>query len=236
MNQVFGNQFILILIMFGLSFLSWLFKRMRERYVIKQARMLEERRREEALRTGRHADHSAPQHDTIAQRQAAEQARRAREQAAAQRRIQTGRVALGPASPGSRPAQGPSAPFPRAPMRPAAASPPARRPAPSPRPLQPKPQRQRPAPRAPERAAAPRQAATLSPLGKVILENERSTQRLVMESAPAPPSVQSHGTYVGLRGTLATKPTTAEWKRAIMLSEILGPPVSQREDESGDQR
>lgn len=239
----FNNQFIIILIAFGLSFLSWLFKQLRERYAVKQARMMEERRREEALRTGRRADPRQAaadpgvqiQQETVAQRQAAERARREREQQA-QRRGAPGRTMLGPAFPN------PSVPIPRAPMRPATpvrrtpAQPPVvlgpgaqRRPAPQPpRQQATRPPRVRPAQRPPE----PRQTATLSPVGRLIVEGQSTVTRLVEETSPqfaSQPSVRRPA----VRSLFADRqPSAAEWRRALLVSEVLAAPVSLRDEQA----
>lgn len=213
-------KLIFFLIVFGFSFLSWVFRKLQEQAAKKKARDAVERRKLESLRTGRTISEpvAVPTDPAEAARQEAAKRRaqieelrrrqqeRVRQQAAAKTAPPTARPSTPPRD---RPVARPLPPIVKIPGS-TGPTVPQTRPLPTPKPARPAPKR--PVAKRPEPKPEPRRIA--APL----------TTQQPAPTAPAPAGP------AGVSGAQPDRPRTpADWRRAIIMNEILSPPVSVRE-------
>jgi len=230
---------IIVLIIVGGSVMKVIFTKLQEQAVKRRAQQAAEHRRLEALRTGRESDSERPIAPSVTVAQTSgtdlqDLARKRAAQLAELRRMQQARHRSGspmprPASPGEvilrvPGSSGPTVPGTRSAPLPAPVgrtarpaprpAPPARQTSPDRRP-QSRPQK---APKAqpksyPEDAPTPRRSAPAPTI-------ERDPLRLAMAApeADAPPRQRP----------LLASPSTTDWRRAILMSEILSPPLATR--------
>lgn len=229
-----GNyvQLIVLLIVMGFSGLSWLFRKIQEQAAKKRAMDQLERRKLEALRTGRDVGAEASG-DVDAQ--AREQAARRRAQIEELRRRQQERsrakvnVPAAERTPPMRPlppilrvpgSSGPTVPQ-RGPGRTTSI-----KPVPVPKPQRATQEKRRPQPPKPARR----------PLEQRPVESRRITAPLEQQQLTAAPPEPAPAREV-LAVTGVSRPrSAAEWRRAIVLSELLSPPKALRgpgDEESG---
>lgn len=246
MNNANYIQIIVLLLFVGFSVLSWVFRKLQEQAQVRRVQMERERRQMEMLRTGKPGENEPPPaaptsdaerlRDLAARRQAQLQELRRR----AQERVRAGQGrpqqpsreppplifipgTTGPTVPQQRPGQRPAArsrvpqPAPArtpVPARPGRATPGqdqrARQPQPVPRPPQPTRRRDdlRRLTRAPEPAPPP-----------------------AVPVAPAPPATARGAPHRPAGGVLLdpSRISAADWRRAIVMNELLSPPLSLRE-------
>lgn len=248
--QNLGVQFWIVVAFFALSFLQWLFRKLREQQVINQKKRELTRQRDEMLRTGRAPTSplpdrslrpaapgpmSAPNPVSSREQQLRELRRAALE--AQRRKMQTARVgAPKPPTPSSLPST--PAPPPRTTMRTSQAAEAANR-----RPSQRKPDQSidagRKAARQPEATPARRavvgkvstEAAGLvrSSLGADApprvsgLEHHAAAPAGATNEAPSSSSIELVPDLIG-----GTAVSLAEARRAVMLSEVLSSPLALR--------
>jgi hypothetical protein len=243
-------QLILIVLVLGFGAVSWIIKWLRQQSAIKQAQSQRQRRFEESLRTGRiepeKSGHPAPGAPPItvshadARQRLQELAQRRQRQLEELRRRQQGGVGGSPViqsapaapPPAARPPQpvlvfGPTGPT----LRPApTARPGAQRPQPQPAPT-PRPARQ------PQSRQAAKQQRKRAAAAQAALEAEareaEAVHRLVRDSAAETAEARPGGPTGRRPSPLALGLPRAgagpeEWRRAILMREILGTPVSLR--------
>lgn len=247
-----GGHLWVLLVFVAISFLQWLVRRLQEQSTITKQKQALERRRTEMLRTGRDPDEEAADKRRVAQSQspagADAAARQARLRELRQKQLeemrrknqrqpsasQTVEVRVPQRTTGASPARrtptvgAPPTAGPRPPSRPA---PPTRsspsRPAPAPgrsapaRPAgtaaPPPPRRDRPQP---TRQTPPK------PAPKPGMRDTTTPQSLAHTPHPseiAPPPTRARP-LVGIDGAMSPE----DWRRAIVLSEVLAPPISLR--------
>ncbi|MBN8645692.1 MAG: hypothetical protein J0L61_10710 [Planctomycetes bacterium] len=233
---------ILILLVFGASALSWVIGKLREQAAIKKMKDEAKRRSEEELRTGRvtsapaepsRSSELAELRELAAKRQQQlQQMRQAQKQTAQQRREEAARgpapfpisvpQSQRPSKPGApgfpgMPRQGPGVPgAPGTPTQPRA--------------------------RVLEVRVPSRRTKESTPVPIPVIEQESRVRRLVADSpaptmaAPAAARTAEEGVSraipVGFSALLGLRPGTRDTgalKRALVLSEILGPPLATRE-------
>jgi hypothetical protein len=250
-------QLIMLLVVFGGSFLSWMAKKLSEKAEQKRRQDALERRQAEALRTGRPVPEAAPaaapetdrQRELAARRQAQLQELRRRQQERARKGAATGRPA-GPTPPAmpQRPQAGV-----RAPRGPAPGSPiPQRRTG-----------------RGEDRGAPPplvvipgssgpivvgRVPSPRSPAPAPASRPQRAVQRRGVQRAAAPPSLESvrpapqrftelSEAAPALQTQVVSPPSPVisgvprspqDWRRAILAREILSPPLALRRGDTLD--
>jgi hypothetical protein len=247
-----GNwiQIIVIVVMVGLSALSWLFQKLSEQAQKKKQLDQTQKREQERLRTGRdpsQAPGGSPQttrqQELAARRQAQLEELRRRQQDRLARQGQAGPGQQGPPSPvvfipGSsgpivvtpRQSAPPSRPMPRPQpqQRPQRLPQPQQRQQPRPVPTRPQPSRPTPTPRPAQRSARaapeaqPRESGNQGELGS---ESHRLlADRPDVAAARAAADVAWHDA----RPAADVPKTRADWRRAIIAREILAPPVAMR--------
>jgi len=240
-NQQNYIQFIVLILIFGFSAISWIFRKLSEQAAKKRAQELLEQRRLEALRTGRSAPEAVAAADDPEAR-AREQAARRRAQIEELRRRQQERVRakaqarVGSPVPSSAPPTGrPPAmpPRPRAPIGRIPGSSGPTVPQRSTRTTEIKtiavprsqrtsdaPVRKQPAPAGPVRRGPDARAAEPHRIAQSLNDSQTSAQ---------PPET---GTTRALTSSLASidRPKDpAQWRRVIILNEILSPPMGLRD-------
>lgn len=259
MGAMFRNnpQFVVLLIFFGLSGLSWIMNKLREQKQIKQINDARRKRREEELRTGRSTP-ASPGGDSsqqgeplpsleelAARRQRQLEELRARQQAKARQGGKATPPVVRPTGtvPQSRPTIRPAPPVappqaPQPPVRPIPPSPAQRVPtgrakpgAPKRRqivigsPPKPKPQPSRPTPIREAEQPSRTLRALASTTGVSDEFGEATTHGLLTNIHAEATGSQDSG--VGIAGVGAF--SRDAMRRAIIMSEVLSPPVSMRE-------
>ncbi len=261
MRGMFRNnpQFVVLLIFFGLSGLSWIMNKLREQKQIKQINDARRKRREEELRTGRSSP-ASPGGDSsqqgeplpsleelAARRQKQLEELRARQQAKARQGGKSPPPVVRPTGtvPQSRPTIRPAPPMtpprpPQMPVRPAPATPPGppqRVPAgrgkpgaPKRRqivigsPPKPKPQPPRPTPVREAEQSTRTLRALASTTGVSDEFGEATTQGLLTDIHADPTASRDSAVGMAAAGAFSRD----AMRRAIIMSEILSPPVSMR--------
>lgn len=207
MNNI---QLYVVLFMVLASIISSIAKKAREAAEQRRAQAEIERRRLEALRTGRTED------DARGEDPAAELAKRREAQLEELRRIQRERARAQAAGAGSVPGRAsqtraPSGPAPRQqPQRQAQPQTPSRR--------APKSQDPRVARQAGVGATAPASGTRVQERAVTPYTGESTTHRIVADAAPAP----------GVAPVPLPPATGHPWRDAFLLQELLGPPLSMR--------
>ncbi len=230
-----NSNFWIILIVVSMSFLSWLFGKIREQREIARIRQVRARQREESLRTGRGIQADSSRQPTGAQtprpgasQQERMQARQAqlkalREQQLERMRRQAQVRKTTPKQPQKTPGPAQAGPRPAPSIRPASAPQPrarrTRQTAPA--------QRRQPAP---SRAAEQVRAVEMR-LREEEKKAERARKRRLELAKKSAPPITAQGS-AGVALSTAAPLTTEDWRRAIIMSEILAGPVSLREGES----
>jgi hypothetical protein len=227
-------QLIIILIIAGSGLIRWVAQQLQEQKKKKAAQDAIERARLETLRTGRVPEAGAldlPQRDQARKEQEAAAARQAqvdefirRQQERARQRASR-EVGRGPTAgqnlpriPGS---SGPTVPMPTGRPRPAKAAPqgPARQPDRVARPVPTGRTIPRGAPQAPKKTQAPAPAPRPAPRAEPPAEAQ-ATRTEAAAAAPAAPAASP----ARIRALVSTPRTPEEWRRAIVVNTILGPP------------
>ncbi len=231
-------HFWVLLVFIGLSFLQWMIRKSQEQAAINRKRQEAMRKREEQLRTGRDPDDeqqkSRPAQPTPASAEAA--ARQARLRELRQKQLEELRLRNARNRAGSTPANvevrapqrtaqpQPSTargrPTPPTVARPTATTPPARTPRPAPDRSAPRPRHaSQQAPELKKRPAAPQ---TKTPLRDTTTARAFPQATEPVAPPPTPIAAPSHR-------PIGPALTPEDWRRAIVLSEVLAPPMSMRE-------
>lgn len=233
-----GNyvQLIVLVLVFGFSALSWVFRKLGEQRAKKRAQDIIEQRKLEALRTGRSVEIVVVEDDK--EIRAREQAARRRAQIEELRRrqqermrAQGSRVSIPPAPPTVPPVRTP----PTRPLPPIIRVPGSSGPTVPQRPARPREIRPVPVPR-PQRAAPvqqERKRPQQSRPSRRVPEPTPETPRVPASAAPsvAPVAAQDAAARPAtpMLAGMERPRTAAEWRRAIVLNELLSPPKAMRD-------
>jgi hypothetical protein len=238
-------RLIIFLIVMGFSFLSWMFRKLQEQAAKKKAKEAIERRELEVLRTGRDVGmpRAAASPGTATQRARSEaerrieELRRRRDELVRRRAAGTSAPTAAQTPPQATPASAPPRARPEPPpliFIPGSSGPivvarPRVQPAPLPVPPAPARVRTVASPIAPLNAppvAKARTGAGKAPArgvaGSLVAKLDKAA---AVAAAAQPASTSSEGSAMGLQAVLRTP---AEWRRAIVVRELLSPPISER--------
>ncbi len=234
-------QLIAVAIIFGISFLGWLYRKLKEQAAIKRIEDQRRRREEEILRTGRDPHAAPPGPEVLEERRRQQEVASRRESELQELRRRQGARMGGPIAPGPGSAAPTSGggiliqipgtagpivvkPVPRA-TRPPSAPPrtPQRQATPQPRPPRPARTRAGPAGKPPKRPA-PRPLEPTTP----PLESPQEARPLTGASPETPGS----GATEARPGLLGQPMSPEDWRRALVTREILSAPLALRSPDS----
>lgn len=241
-----NSQFLIFAVVILFSILGTVGKKLKEKQDERQVSMERRRREAERLRTGRVEEPNEPdQASAAAERQRRlDQLAESRRRQLEELRRRRAAAAAGTAAPSTATTQTPTAapapprPAPRPAQRPTPSRPPqqapARSPAPRPRPTP----QSRPTPTPAQRAQQRQERASLSrapelantPKKRPVAETPAPSRRPGAVSSRGDAAERTMPAPAGQLGTLSSLRglSRAELRRAIILTEVLAPPVSER--------